>query len=142
MLGQKSTPLKSKLDSAMTRLNRLYLQDDNAGYWDENEHEQRVKLFQWVFRINHSLLSRSFSPRTLRLIRDTGKKLYNRMNTEGYKESRDDIEAVSGIAEEIRDALLDYQVCSDKQYGTEAQLKFGHFDRWHSSRQYTTRTAN
>jgi len=40
------------------------------------------------------------------------------MNTEGYKESQDDVQAVSEIAEDIRDALLDYQVCSDKPYTT------------------------
>ena len=55
--------------------------------------------------------------------------LYNRINTEGYKESQDDIQAVSGIAEDIRDALLDYQVCSDTPYVTGVQLKSGHFDR-------------
>jgi len=56
------------------------------------------------------------------MIRDTGNVLYNRINTEGYKESRDDIEVVSGIAEDIRDALLDYQVCSDRPYATVIQL--------------------
>jgi len=40
------------------------------------------------------------------------------MNTEDYEESQDDIQAASGIAEDIRDALLDYQVCSDKVCGT------------------------
>jgi len=49
--------------------------------------------------------------------------LYNRINVEGYDESQDDIRAVSEIAEDIRDALLDYQVCSDKSYATGAQLK-------------------
>ena len=49
--------------------------------------------------------------------------LYDRMTTEGYKESQDDIQAVSGIAEDTRDALLDYQVCSDKPYATGVQLK-------------------
>ena len=68
--------------------------------------------------------------------------LYIRMNTEGYKESQNDIQAVSGIAEDIRDALLDYQVCSDKPYTTGVRLKFGHLDRWHSNRKYTTRTAS
>jgi len=49
--------------------------------------------------------------------------LYNRVNTEGYKESQDDIQAVFRIAEDIRDALLDYQVCSDRLYSTGVQLK-------------------
>ena len=126
-LGQKSTPLKNKLDSAMARLDRLCLQDEDAELWEENEHEQRAKLFEWAFRISHNLPSRSSSTSTLRLIKDTGNVLYDRINTEGYKESQDDIQAVSGIAEDIRDALLDYQVCSDKPYVTGVQLKFGHF---------------
>ena len=49
-------------------------------------------------------------PSTLRLIRDDGNKLYNCINAQGYNESEDNIQAVSGIAEDIRDALLDYQV--------------------------------
>ena len=48
--------------------------------------------------------------------------LYNRVNAEGYEESQDDIQAVSRIAEDIRDALLDYQVCSNKPYA-KMQLK-------------------
>ena len=118
MLGQKSTPLKNRLDSAMARLDRLCLQDDDDGPWDENRHKQRAKLFEWVLGINYKLPSRSFSTSTLRLIRDVGDVLYNRMNTEGYEESPDDIQAVSGIAEDIRDTLLDYQVCNRKPYVT------------------------
>ena len=55
-LGQKSTPLKNKLDSAMTRLDRLCVHDDDDnndndddnddGVWDENRHERRAKLFE------------------------------------------------------------------------------------------------
>ena len=102
----------------MARLDRLCLQDEDAGLWDENEHEQRANLFEWVFRISNNLPSRSFSTSTLRLIKDAGDVLCNRINTEGYEESQDDIQAVSGIAEDIRDALLDYQVYSDTPYAT------------------------
>ena len=51
-LGQKPTPLRNKLDSAMARLDQLCLQDDNDnnddydGLWDEDWHEQRAKLFE------------------------------------------------------------------------------------------------
>ena len=116
----------------MARLDRLCLQDDDDddnGIWDGNWHEQRTKLFKWVFGINYKLPLRSFSTSTLRLIGDAGNVLYNRMNTEGYKESQDDIQAVSKIAEDIRDAILDYQVCNDKPYVTGVQLKLRHFDR-------------
>ena len=123
-MGQKSTPLKDKLGSAMARLDRLRLQDDDDVLWDETWHEQRAKLFEWVFGINYNLSSRSSSTSTLRLIVGTGNVLYHRMSTEGYEESQDDIQAVSRIAEDIRDALLDYQVCSEKPYATGVQLKF------------------
>ena len=103
----------------MARLDRLRLQDDDDdGLWDETWHEQRARLFEWVFGINYNLPSCSFSTSTLRLIRDTGNVLYSRINTEGYEESQDDIQAVSRIAEDIRDAILDYQVCSDRPYAT------------------------
>ena len=125
--GQKSTLLKNKLDSAMARLDRLCLQDEDGGLWDENGHKQWAKLFEWVFEVNYDLPSRSFSTSTLRRIGDTGNALYNRINTEGYEESQDDTQVVSGIAEDIRDALLGYQVCSDKPYATGARLKLGHF---------------
>jgi len=107
----------------MARLDRMCLQDDNDGLWNEKGHEQRAKLFEWVFGINYNLSSCSFSTSTLGLIGDTGNVLYNRMNSEGYKESQDEIQAVSRIAEDIRDALLDYQVCSDRLYATGVQLK-------------------
>ena len=98
----------------MARLDRLCLRDD--GLWDENGHEQRAKLFESVLAINYNLPSRSFPTSTLRLIGDTGNALYSRINTRGYKESQDDIQAVSAITEDIRDALLDYQVCTDRPY--------------------------
>ena len=101
----------------MARLNQLRIQEAD-GLLDVNGHERRAKLFEWVLPINYNLPSRLFSTSTLRLIRDTGDVLYNRINVEGYEESQDDIQAVSGIAEDIRDAFLDYQVCSYKSHTT------------------------
>jgi len=40
--------------------------------------------------------------------------LHNRINAKGYEECQEDILAVSGMAEDVRDALLDYQVSDDK----------------------------
>ena len=39
--------------------------------------------------------------------------LYNRISAQGYEECQDDILTVSGMAEDIRDALLEYQVSSE-----------------------------
>ena len=55
--------------------------------------------------------------------------LRNRINVQDYKECQDDIQVVSGIAEEIRDVLLDYQVGGDKTNITVVTLKSGRFDR-------------
>jgi len=123
-LRQKSTLLRNKLDSAIARLDRLCLRDDDDDdeLWDEDGDEQRAKLFKSVFGVNYHLPLSSFSASTLRLIRDAGNVLYHRITAEGYKESQDDVQVVSGIAEEIRDALLDYQVCSGIPYAIWVQL--------------------
>ena len=84
----------------MTRLDWLCLQGDDDRLWDENEHEQRARLFQWVFGINYNLPSRLFYPSTLGLIGDIGNVLYNRITIKGYEESQDDIQAAPGIAED------------------------------------------
>ena len=47
------------------------------------------------------------------LIKDDGLILYNRVSAQGYEECQDDILTVSGIAEDIRDTLLEYQVGSE-----------------------------
>ena len=106
----------------MARLDRLYSQDDDDGLLGVDEGEQRAKLFEWVLGVNHNLLSRSLSTSTLRLTRNTGNVLYHRINTEGYEESQGDIQAVSEIADDIRDALLDYQVCNDRPCVAGVQL--------------------
>ena len=46
--------------------------------------------------------------------------LHNRINAQGFQECQDDIIAASGIVEDIRDALLDYQVSDSKAYVTIA----------------------
>ncbi|KAF9643346.1 hypothetical protein BDM02DRAFT_3191803 [Thelephora ganbajun] len=97
-LLKKSPAVKNKLDSIMERLDRLCSEEDNDdGLWDENEHEHRAKLFD-----------------TLRLIGDNGNALYNRINAQGYMECQDDIQAVSAMADDIRDAVIDYQMAQQR----------------------------
>ena len=108
----------------MARLDRLYSQDDDDddGLLGVDGDGQRAKLFEWVLGVNHNLLSRLLSASTLKLIRDTGNVLCHRINTEGYEESQGDIQAVSEIVDDIRDALLDYQVCNDRLCVAGVQL--------------------
>ncbi|KAF9645055.1 hypothetical protein BDM02DRAFT_3173723, partial [Thelephora ganbajun] len=97
-LHEKSPAVKSKLDSVMARLDRLWSEEDNDdGLWDENEREHRAELFD-----------------TLRLINDNGNAFYNRINGQGYNESQDDIRAASAMADDIRDAIVDYQVAQQR----------------------------
>ena len=49
--------------------------------------------------------------------------LYNRVSVEGYEECQGDILAVSGMVEDIRDALLEYQVSSSKFHMVIVSLK-------------------
>jgi len=62
--------------------------------------------------------------------------LYNRLNTQGCKEYEEDYQIVSGIAEDIRDAILEYQVRDDTPHSTVGQLKLVCFDRSPSNAQY------
>jgi hypothetical protein len=43
-------------------------------------------------------------------IKDTATGLYQRVTAEGYVEEEVDIVVVSGLAEDLRDILLEYQV--------------------------------
>ena len=84
---------------------------------------------------------RSFSPSALRVIRDNGITLYNRVSVQGYKECQSDILAVSGMAEDIRDAFLEYQVgCENPK--RPLLLKSGCFNRRSGNGRYMTKTAD
>ena len=134
--------MKDKLDSVLKRLGaQLYSEDDGGGPWDENWYDQRTELFEYVTRINPNPPSCRFFPSTLRLIRVKGNALCDRIKTQGHEECQGDIQAVSEIAEDIRDALLDYQVGGDKSYVDVRSLKLKHFDRCASNGQYLIRTA-
>jgi hypothetical protein len=72
---------------------------------------------------------------------DSGNTLYNHISAEDYEECQDDTLAVSGMVEDIRDALLDYQVGDDEAYAAVVSLKLGRIDRWPSNGRYMTRTV-
>ena len=55
--------------------------------------------------------------------------LCDRASVQGYKKSQGDILAVSEMADDVQDALLEYQVGSEKYHPAIVSLKFGHFDR-------------
>ncbi|KAF9650050.1 hypothetical protein BDM02DRAFT_3112640 [Thelephora ganbajun] len=82
----------------MERLDRLFSEEDNDdGLWDGNSHEHRAKLFD-----------------TFRLIGDNANAPCNRINSQGYNECQDDIQATSAMAEDIRDTIIDYQMAQQQ----------------------------
>ena len=76
------------------------------------------------------------------MIRDNAILLYNRVSVDGYEECQDDITTVSGMAEDIRDALLEYQVGGEKFHAAVVSLNFGWLDRRFNKGRYLTRIAN
>ena len=60
---------------------------------------------------------------------DNGIVLYNRISIDGYQECQGDILAVSGMAEDVRDVLLEYQVNNSKFHAVVVSLKLGWLDR-------------
>ena len=63
------------------------------------------------------------------MVRDNAVVLYNRVSAQGYEECQDDILTVSGMAEDVRDAFLEYQVGSKRSYATTLLLKLQWFNR-------------
>ena len=68
--------------------------------------------------------------------------LHNRISAQDYKESQGDVMAVSGMVEDIRDALLDYQVGNNGVYTVIVSLKPGRFNRWPNNRRCMTGVAS
>ena len=49
--------VKNKLDSVITRLDRLCAESCEDAVWDKNKHQRRVKLSEFVAVINFNPLS-------------------------------------------------------------------------------------
>ena len=77
-------------------------------------------------------------PRALKTVRDNSMTLYYRVSVQGYKECQGDILAVSEMAEDIQDALLEYQVSGGKSHTAEVvALKL-----WQTNRQRAIYSQN
>lgn len=59
----------------------------------------------------------------LKPLKDKAKEFYERVTVEGYVENEEDIAAVSGFAEDLRDVLLEYRVSIQRDGTTVRSLK-------------------
>ena len=67
--------------------------------------------------------------------------LLNHIGTQRYEECQEDILAMSGMAEDIRDALLDYHVGDNKISVAIMPLTLGYLDRQPSNLRCMSRIA-
>ena len=66
--------------------------------------------------VGSNLPSHRFFLSALRLIKDKGILLYDHVSSCEYVECQDDVLAVSGMVEDIRDALINYQVGAGRDH--------------------------
>ena len=59
----------------------------------------------------------------LKPLKGKAKEFYERVTVEGYVENEEDIVTVSGLAEDLRDVLREYQVSIQKDGTTVGSLK-------------------
>jgi len=69
--------------------------------------------------------------------------LHDRIAAEGYVEHEGDITAASGLAEDLRDILLEYWVSIIQKSRYDRRVaETGCLNRWHSNRQCTIRIVD
>ena len=68
--------------------------------------------------------------------------LYDRVSVQGYEECQDDILAVSEMAEDIRDAFLEYQVRGETFRAAIVLLRVRRSNRLSSNGRYTNKIAD
>lgn len=79
----------------------------------------------------------------LRPLKDKAKGLYDRVTAEGYKEGEGDVVTVSGLAEDLRDVLLEYWVGIQKKAVTIfGSLKPLFLYRRHNNRRFTKKIVD
>ena len=68
--------------------------------------------------------------------------LYDRINAQGYEECPGDVQTVSAMVDNIRDAVIDYQVGTREIHIVTMQPKLKYSDRWPCNERYIRRTLN
>lgn len=86
--------------------------DANAGN-DAKESMRRTTLFGYVLLIYFEQTSMFITPSVLEGIKDELEVLSDHSSAAGYQENDTDTRAVSELAQDLRDAILDHQVCTE-----------------------------
>jgi len=97
-----------KIKSVLTQLDRLGAAVDGAG--DGDELKRRVILFEWVSSVLRERMYVLTKPRALEGIKDELLEISYWCNAPDYERNETDIRTICGLAEALRDAIVEYQV--------------------------------
>lgn len=100
---------KGKIEAGFARLARLGSGGDGEDVTDVQESMRRAGLLTLVATPPGSTLHLLF-PRTINRIEHEVRGVIDRVTAVGYTESDEDAKIVSELTDDIRDALIDYQV--------------------------------
>ena len=80
---------------------------------DKGELKRKMILFGYVGATHHEPVPALTPCRSLEEIKDELRSMLERTSAVGYKETDADAHTVGGLAEDVRDAVIEYQVSPD-----------------------------
>jgi len=100
---------KERIEYTIARLDRLGSGKDDKDTVDAQESKRRADLFTLVAWAHRSIL-RSLHYSTLDETRDSLQEVLDRAGAVDYVENDEDRQTVSNLVDDIRDAVIEYQV--------------------------------
>jgi len=122
---QKVPGVQGKVGSVLARLARLNVGPEST-VGGEDESKRRVILFECVSSVDCGRVSVLIYRRTLEGIKDELRPISERSSTVSYQENDADGRTVCELAEDLRDAIIEYQVGHDPQPCTGHFAKAAH----------------
>ena len=106
---QRAPGVKRKIESTLSWLGRLKAEGSAVG--DEGEQKRRQILFEYVSTTDcERVCILTLNLRALEGTKDQLQSLSEQSNAAGYRENDEDMQAVCALAEDVRDAVIEYQV--------------------------------
>ena len=103
--------IKAKTESTLARLGRFTVEGCTAK--DKGESKRKSILFEYVALENHEPVPALIPCRILEEIKDELESIQERTSAVGYQENEADAHTVGELAENVRDAVINYQVSSN-----------------------------
>ena len=100
--------IKEKTESTLARLGRLTVEGSTPK--DKGKSKRKMILFEYVAATHHEPVPALIPCRALEGIKDELHSILERTSAVGYKENDADLHKVGELAEDVRDAVIEYQV--------------------------------